>query len=186
MHVELEQQTAALQRHLRGRQVESGRRVVHEDVDGPQHGLRVRHDPCPVVGVGEVGPDRERTASTALDRGDRLVQRSLERAGRVERACGDRDGRSLGGQAPGDGCADAAAGAGDERGASLETHGPGQTISGPSPSAWGFRPSRSAVCASRWRVVLWTGSVSNSGMTHRANRSSTRSNAASDSVYDPM
>ncbi len=71
--VQLEDQAAALQRHLGCREVERGRGVVDEDVDGAELRGNEGHDPGPVLGVGEVGLHRQASAALGLDRGHGLA-----------------------------------------------------------------------------------------------------------------
>jgi len=91
-----------------GRRVDAG--IVDQDVDAAAEGGRGLSGERAQVGVGpgQVGRNEHRCAAGAGDRVD-------ERLAAVTVAATDHHGRALGGQGAGDGRADAAGGAGDDR-----------------------------------------------------------------------
>jgi hypothetical protein len=105
-----------LQRELRSRQEEAGRRVVHQDVDRPAERLDGRGDQTsPVVLVGQIRDDRRHLLAVAAEAGGRLGEAPGPRVVVVEGAGGERHVGALGREALGDAGPDPPARAGHQR-----------------------------------------------------------------------
>ena len=118
--LDLEHQPIALLGELGERDVARHRGVVDEDVDRAEGLDRLVDHPLPILGPGDVGLDRDGSATGGPDAIHRLGQRSLVLLDRLQCARRHRHLGAGGGEALGDRRADAAAGSGDQRNPSFQ------------------------------------------------------------------
>ena len=117
MHVDLEQQSPVAHGIVGQGRVDRGRGVVDEHVDRTELVVHRGHDVLTVVGVGQVGDDRETLRARRTNRGERRFERARQLRARLlaVRAGRDRDPGSQLGQANRGGRADTPTRAGDQR-----------------------------------------------------------------------
>jgi hypothetical protein len=119
--VDLEDDPAPLQREGDDRLVDRGGRVVHQDLDrAAEQPLRLGDDALSIHVVGEIGDENAHVRAVPLQPGLGLHERSGQVVVAIQRPSRQDDVGALGRQALGDGGADPAAGARDERPAARE------------------------------------------------------------------